>query len=94
MTAPSYHDLYITTGDIPRTSIFNLGFGLQVTCTRTAGWELWRTGDGRGHLMNTEGPVSSGWTLMAGEYAGDEKGLRLDVDGTVIVDSLAVEVVA
>jgi hypothetical protein len=33
---PSYHDLHITTAQIPRTSIFNLPYGLLVTCDRTA----------------------------------------------------------
>lgn len=40
---PSYHDLHITTAKIPRTSIFNLPYGLLVTCARTGGWELWET---------------------------------------------------
>ena len=72
---PSYHDLYITTSKIPRTSIFNLPYGLSVTCTRTGGWELWNG-------------MTPGAKLLAGEY--DNEGLRLDVDGTVIVDSLGV----
>lgn len=67
----SYHDLHITTPQLPRTSIFNLPFGMSVTCTRTAGWELWSTGK-----------------LHAGEYDG-KGGLRLDVDGHIIVDTLA-----
>jgi hypothetical protein len=37
---PSYHDLHVTTADIPRTSIFNLPFGIEVTCTRVTGWIL------------------------------------------------------
>jgi hypothetical protein len=37
---PTYHDLHITTAQIPRTSIFNLSYGLQVTCNRAAGWVL------------------------------------------------------
>ena len=41
MNTPSYHDLFITTPDIPRTSIFNLPFNYKVFCTRTGGWELW-----------------------------------------------------
>jgi hypothetical protein len=66
--APSYHDLFITTEEMPRTSIFNLPYGLEVSCTRVRGWSLW-----------------SGPTLVAGEY---DKGLRLDVNGVVICDSL------
>ncbi|AOW48417.1 hypothetical protein [Acetobacter ascendens] len=41
MNTPSYHDLFITTPDIPRTSIFNLPCNYKVFCTRAAGWELW-----------------------------------------------------
>jgi len=74
--APSYHDLFITTATIPRTSIFNLGYGLEVTCTRTRGWTLWDhsgrpTGDPR---------------LLAGEYEEPDRWLVLDVAGYVIVD--------
>jgi hypothetical protein len=65
----SYRELYITTADIPRTSIFNLPYGLMVTCTRPGGWELWQDTN-----------------LIAGEY--DPRGLRLNVAGHVIVDSL------
>jgi hypothetical protein len=71
--APSYHDLHVTTADIPRTSIFSLPYSLRVTCCRVAGWELWR--------------VEDGWTLLAGEYAVPGQWLVLDVNGTVIVDS-------
>lgn len=38
--APTYHDLFITTAHLERTSIFNLPHGYLVTCTRAAGWEL------------------------------------------------------
>jgi hypothetical protein len=67
---PSYHDLYITTAKIPRTSIFNLPYGYKLTCERTGGWTLWRQGEDR---------------ALAGEY---DRGLRLDVAGHVICDSL------
>lgn len=77
MSATSYHDLHITTDELPRTSVFNLPFNLMVTCSRTGGWELWRMGMALG-----EGKEA----LLAGEY--DENGLRLDVAGHVIVDSL------
>ena len=36
----SYHDLHITTSFIQRTSIFNLPFSLEVTCSRVAGCRL------------------------------------------------------
>lgn len=69
----SYHDLHITTSKIPRTSIFNLPFGLMVACTRTGGWELFED-DG------------NSFKSIAGEYGEDK--LRLDIAGHVIVDSL------
>lgn len=74
--AASYHDLFITTQDIKRTSIFNLPYGLFVTCNRTSGWELWKG-------------IGNDATLLAGEY--DEKWLVLDVAGHTIVDSRKVE---
>lgn len=74
-TTPTYHDLHITTQDIPRTSIFNLPFYVQVTCTRVSGWRVWAVAEG-----------NRPEELLGGEY--DEKGLRLDVAGHVIVDSL------
>ena len=70
----SYHDLFITTENISRTSIFNLPFSLMVTCTRVGGWELW--------------DISSGFSdavRLAGEY--DNNWLVLDVAGHVILDS-------
>lgn len=73
---PSYHDLFITTEAIERTSIFNLPYGLFVTCNRTTGWELW---DG----------VGNDATLVAGEY--DDKWLVLDVAGHTIVDGRKAE---
>lgn len=75
MSTPTYHDLYITTGTIQRTSIFNLPLGVMVTCTRVGGWEAWNRWDGVDELLG-------------GEY-NNQKGLRLDIDGHVIVDSLA-----
>ena len=66
----TYHDLHITTATIPRTSIFDLPLGLEVTCTRVGGWKLFRGKD-----------------QLAGEY--DANGLRLDIGGVVIVDSLS-----
>jgi excisionase family DNA binding protein len=72
---PSYHDLHVTTAEIPRTSIFSLPYGVEVSCNRVGGWSLWDTSAG---LANAR--------QIAGEY-GD--GLRLDVGGFVIVDSLS-----
>jgi hypothetical protein len=72
---PSYHDLHITTADIPRTSIFNLPYGLEVSCCRTAGWQL------------REQVRVDTTRLLAGEYDDRGKWLVLDVAGHVIVDS-------
>jgi hypothetical protein len=78
--SPSYHDLHITTAQIPRTSIFNLPYGLQVTCSRVAGWQLWE--------MPQVIPLDvSRGILLAEEYGGPEKWLVLDVAGHVIADS-------
>lgn len=94
---PSYHDLHITTAKIPRTSIFNLPYGLEVTCTRMRGWCLWAHGDsswaglvrdGKPVKQDIDWPVaprSKEPVLVAGEY--DRKWLVLDVGGHVIVDS-------
>lgn len=76
---PSYHDLYVTTIDIPRTSIFNLGYGVEISCNRVGGWSVW---------VDSHGP---GECLLGGEYEGPGKGLRLDVGGHVIVDSLSTQ---
>jgi hypothetical protein len=75
VTIPTYHDLHITTATIPRTSIFNLPFGVIVTCTRVGGWEVWNRWDGIEELLGGEYHIT--------------KWLRLDVGGHVIVDSLA-----
>lgn len=79
MTAPSYHDLHITAPGIPRTSIFNLTHGLEVSCTRVTGWQLWQ------YPMNGSGRDDA--KLVAGEYDGPEHWLILDVAGHVICDS-------
>ncbi|UTC29188.1 hypothetical protein BAMBUS_01060 [Brevundimonas phage vB_BpoS-Bambus] len=75
--APSYHDLHLTTEDMERTSIFDLPYNVAVTCTRAGGWQVW-------HKPDPSGPARQ----LAGEFAGDGQGLRLDVAGHVIVDSL------
>ena len=74
----SYHDLHITTADIKRTSIFSLPYGLEVSCTRVAGWQLWRF---------TEHAGSRKEELLAGEYDHPDAWLILDVGGHVILDS-------
>ena len=75
--SPSYHDLHITTAGIPRARIFDLSYGLEVTCNRVIGWRLYRMGETRHDEPE----------LVAGEYDGPDHWLVLDVDGHVIVDS-------
>jgi hypothetical protein len=71
---PSYHDLFITTEGLERTSIFNLPFNMLVQCSRVDGWQIWHKPDPR-----------RDYVLLAGEF--DPKWLVLDVGGHVIVDS-------
>lgn len=80
MTAPSYHDLFVTMFRTPRTSIFDLPFALDVRCNRVTGWQVWDTTPGHERIV-------------AKEYPGAdlELGLLLDVAGHVIVDSLTKE---
>lgn len=40
----SYHNLYVTTATIKRSSLFDLPYGIEVTCLRTTGWRLWNSG--------------------------------------------------
>ena len=75
MVAKTYHDLHITTQDIPRTALFDLPYGLEVSCNRVSGWCLW----------NTWGKDNRDHELVAGEY--ENKWLVLDVDGFVICNS-------
>ena len=72
----SYHDLHITAQSIPRTSIFNLPFRVQVTCTRVGGWRAWAHPE-RDLLEE----------LLGGEYDGADHWLVLDVAGYVTCDS-------
>lgn len=74
---PSYHDLYVTTASIPRQRLFDLPYSYRVTCFRTAGWELWES---PGRCIGRDDK------LVAGEYG--PKGLRLDINGVVICNSL------
>ena len=75
----SYHDLYVTTANMKRTRLFNMPLNATVICTRTGGWELWNG-------------LGSDAKQIAGEYAGKDKWLRLDVCGRVIAQSTAADV--
>ena len=57
---PSYHDLHITTEHIPRTSIFNLPFGIEVTCNRVTGWTLTDTE----HAVELAGEYGDKWLIL------------------------------
>jgi hypothetical protein len=72
--SPSYHDLYITTPTVERTSISDLPFRVRVSCCRVAGWQVW---------AHKENPWPE--ELLGGEY--DLKWLVLDVNGHEIVNS-------
>jgi hypothetical protein len=71
---PSYHDLHVTLPDMERASIFNLPYGIEVTCMRTTGWRVYMH-----HGSGTEPE------LLGGEY--DNKPIRVDVAGFVVCDS-------
>ena len=73
-TAPTYHDLHITTPSIARTSVFDLPYGIEVRCTRVGGWSVWSR------------PMSGEPFLVGGEY-DVERWLVLDVAGHIIVSS-------
>ena len=72
--APSYHDLHITTPDIPRTSIMDLPFRVRVSCSRVAGWIAWALAEDGNERK-----------FLGGEY--DDTWLVLDVAGHVICNS-------
>jgi hypothetical protein len=79
----SYHHLHITTAKIPRARLSGLPYGLWVTCSRVSGWELWDMNRNQNHETL---PPSKG-ALLAGEYAGPDRWLVLDVARYVILDS-------
>lgn len=74
--ALTYHDLHITTARIPRTSISNLPFRIEVSCSRVGGWLV---------IANPErAPEPLPYEILG----GDGRPMRLDVDGHVIFDTL------
>lgn len=73
----SYHDLYVTTAEIPRTKLFNMSYAYVVECSRISGWELWFR----------DGADIRTWENRAGEFSARNKWLVLDVNGVVIIDS-------
>lgn len=69
---PSYHDVVVFAGD-KRLCLFDSSYGLQLHCTRVAGWQLWNVWDGKDELL-------------AGEY-NPEKPIRVEVRGVVICET-------
>ncbi len=67
----SYHDIDVAFNG-KRIRLFDAIYGLELTCTRVSGWQLWYTGDGREKAE-----------LLASEY-GEIK-LRIYVAGTMIL---------
>jgi hypothetical protein len=73
--APSYHDLFLTTPRVARTSVFNLPYRVRIQCTRVGGWEAW--------AMEELGLSEE---LLGAEYS-EKDWLILDVAGYVICDN-------
>lgn len=82
----TYHDVHVTTEQVERTAIFDLPYGYELTCNRVSGWTLW--GPPQKALDNIVGPFPAPAepVKVAGEY--DKAGLRIDIAGVVICDSL------
>jgi hypothetical protein len=67
----SYHDVIVYINE-KSYRIFDCSYGLQLTCTRAGGWELWDYWDD--HEV-----------LIGGEYNGDN--FRIEVDGIIICNN-------
>lgn len=50
----SYHDVEVESDKLPRIKLFNASYGLQLICTRAAGWELWNMWSGVEELLAVE----------------------------------------
>ncbi|QIG76947.1 hypothetical protein EVC30_119 [Rhizobium phage RHph_Y1_11] len=75
--------VYVKTDRLPRQAMIIMPDGLELIYTKATGWQLWF------HAHDDEaGGLKS--ALLAEENAmpGDGKGLRVDIDGFVICDSL------
>lgn len=71
----SEHNLYVTTSDGLRTFVGDLSSHCRLVYTTEKGWSLLRE-------------VNQSTILVGSEQHGGDHGLRLDVDGLVICDSL------
>lgn len=77
-----YHDLYVTTDTLPRQRLFDMPYGFEVTCNRTTGWQLWFHATDESNMLQS--------AKIAEEFPrdGTPTGLKLDVNGVVLCDSL------
>lgn len=75
----SEHNLFVTTSEGLRTFVGDLPGGCILTYTTKSGWSLLRE-------VNPSTII-----LVGSEQHGGDHGLRLDVDGLVICDSLSKE---
>lgn len=73
--ATSYHDVSVEYGG-ERIKLFDAGYRLLLTCTRSGGWELWG-----GSILAKEGK-----TLLAGEFDPD-KPLKVFIGATCVCDT-------
>ncbi|OQB12769.1 MAG: hypothetical protein BWY15_02063 [Firmicutes bacterium ADurb.Bin193] len=67
----SYHDVTVVVNG-KKMRLFDSGYNLILTCTRSSGWELW----------SMEGSPSKEWRLIGGEY--DNAKFHIEVDGKII----------
>lgn len=75
----SYHGIYITTVDIPRTSLFDLPYGYELVITRVCGCVLYYNSGRREEeprVVASEFPLSS------------DAGLKVEYGREVLCDSL------
>lgn len=75
----SEHNLFVTTSEGLRTFVGDLPGDCRLTYTTKSGWSLLRE-------VNPSTII-----LVGSEQHGGDHGLRLDVDGLVICDSLSKE---
>lgn len=77
----SYHDVEVEFEGQPRIAIFNAPFNWELTCTRTAGWQLWKWEN----APFTGKAIRS--MVIADEYGGDEyPRLSIWVGGVQVLD--------
>ena len=65
----SYHDVEIEFAGQPKIAIFDAPFNWELTCTRSAGWQLWEW----------ENAPISGKCIRSYVAAGEYKVIRLSI---------------